>query len=518
MEATCSALTRVWMPALLLVLAGPAFANHTTLRQHGVSAPLRQFAALSLPPAASSSDGGIRPFLALQAGERAALDIPPPSRAQRPLPFVRTGGASINVDGLAAGDAGVAGAAGHTQFVHAAGSAMSVHRKEDGALVEGPFDLRAVFVAARPGADMDACRAQHDGATEVRFDHLARRWLLAYKASPHVQCIAISSSSDAAGRYYRYAIRVGGNGGKPLDFDDVRMAVWPGAYHFSFVLFDGARYLGPRICTLARDAMLAGRDAALRCRDLGKAAGPVSPAFFEGTASTPAAASGGAFIGLAIGDAGVGTALQLWRMPAKAAAPLVPLTVEVAPFLPGAAGLVLPPPGAAIAPLGDRIAAGAVYRMLDGREVLLAAHSVLLHDGRTGLRWYDIGDPLGAAFIARHGTHDAGGEHRFMPSIGMDKRGNIALGYQAAAADTPPGIRYTGREPGDPPGMLQTEEVIVSGSGVPSGQSHGARASGSLALDPADGCTFWYTQRYVPLTGAAPWRARIARFRFRSCE
>lgn len=488
------------------------------LRQHGVSAPLRQLATVALPPAAPAADGGIRPFLALAAAQRAPFDIPPPSPAHRPLPFVRTGGVSINVDGLAAGDAGVAGAVGDTQFVHAAGSAMSVLRKEDGALVEGPFDLRAVFVAARPGADMDACRLQHGGATEVRFDHLARRWLLAYKAFPHVQCIAVSASPDAAGRYYRYAIRVSGNGGKPLDFEDVRMAVWPAAYHLSFALFDGARYLGPRICSLARGAMLAGRDAALRCRDLGKAAGPVTPTSFEGTESTPAAARGGVFIGLALGDAGVGTALQLWRMPVQAAIPLVPLSVEVAPFLPGAASLVLPPPGATIAPLGDRIAPGAVYRMQDGREALLAAHSVLLHDGRTGLRWYEIGDPFGAAFIARHGVHDAGSEHRFMASIGMDKRGNIALAYQVAAPDTPPGIRYTGREPGDPPGMLQTEEVIVSGSGVPSGQFHGARASGTLALDQSDGCSFWYTQRYVPLTGAATWRARIARFRFRSCE
>ena len=65
---------------------------------------------------------------------------------------------------------------------------------------------------------------------------------------------------------------------------------------------------------------------------------------------------------------------------------------------------------------------------------------------------------------------------------------------------------------------MQIEEVIFNGSGVQADAAAPARASGALALDPIDGCTFWYTQRYQPGTGAANWRTRIARFKFEGCR
>jgi hypothetical protein len=38
-----------------------------------------------------------------------------------------------------------------------------------------------------------------------------------------------------------------------------------------------------------------------------------------------------------------------------------------------------------------------------------------------------------------------------------------------------------------------------------------------MSVDPVDDCTFWYTTEYVQTTGSAPWRTRIASFRFPGC-
>jgi hypothetical protein len=39
----------------------------------------------------------------------------------------------------------------------------------------------------------------------------------------------------------------------------------------------------------------------------------------------------------------------------------------------------------------------------------------------------------------------------------------------------------------------------------------------ALTLDPADDCTFWYTQEYIPVNGSNNWRTRIGAFKFPGC-
>ena len=39
----------------------------------------------------------------------------------------------------------------------------------------------------------------------------------------------------------------------------------------------------------------------------------------------------------------------------------------------------------------------------------------------------------------------------------------------------------------------------------------------SMSVDPADDCTFWYTNEYIPANGTFNWRTRIGSFKFPSC-
>jgi hypothetical protein len=104
-----------------------------------------------------------------------------------------------------------------------------------------------------------------------------------------------------------------------------------------------------------------------------------------------------------------------------------------------------------------------------------------------------------------------------MGSVAMDQSGNIAVGYSVSDAYTVyPSIRYAGRLVSDPPGTLpQGEYSIIAGSGYQSPSTRWGDYS-AMSVDPADDCTFWYTNEYMPVDGN--WRTRIATFRFSTCS
>lgn len=104
-----------------------------------------------------------------------------------------------------------------------------------------------------------------------------------------------------------------------------------------------------------------------------------------------------------------------------------------------------------------------------------------------------------------------------MGSIAMDIQGNIALGYSISSSSLYPSIRYAGRLAGDPAGTLpQTEASAIGGTGYQSGANRWGDYS-SMSVDPADDCTFWYTQEYYSTTVGVDWKTRIASFKFPSC-
>ena len=140
----------------------------------------------------------------------------------------------------------------------------------------------------------------------------------------------------------------------------------------------------------------------------------------------------------------------------------------------------------------------------------------------SGMRWWEIRDPIGTPTLFQEGTYAPGltdNIHRWMGSIAMDKNGNMALGYSASSDTTTgvfPGVRYTGRLAGDPLGtMPQGEGTMVLGTGS---QTSGARWGdySDMTVDPTDDCTFWYTTEYFSVSGGT-WKTRIGSFKFPNC-
>jgi hypothetical protein len=161
------------------------------------------------------------------------------------------------------------------------------------------------------------------------------------------------------------------------------------------------------------------------------------------------------------------------------------------------------------------------YRNRSGTESLVVNHTVKTGGTKRAeqdsVRWYEIGISSKTPSIRQQGTFAPNSTSRWMGSMAMDKVGNIAVGYSVSSGSVIPSIRFTGRVPTDPLGTLETEVNEFNGSGSQTGSLHRWGDYSSLSLDPADDCTFWYTQEYLKSTGSFNWSTRIASFKFASC-
>jgi hypothetical protein len=81
-----------------------------------------------------------------------------------------------------------------------------------------------------------------------------------------------------------------------------------------------------------------------------------------------------------------------------------------------------------------------------------------------------------------------------------------------------PSIRITGRAPGDPLNTLRQEATVVNGIGSQQGHARWGDYS-SMAIDPVDDCTFWYTQQFIDTAGVNDfiWSTQVVSFKFPTC-
>lgn len=475
---------------LLLALSQIAAASAQAIqpakiRSIGVSAPLSTLAATSAgnEHAVVNMQMKARPVRSvlpeLAQGPAPQSGIPPTT--PRPVSPVNTGGSRFNADGLPAGS-GSGGAAGIEHYMQVSGSRLALYRKADGQLMLPPFSADALFAG-------QGC----NGAADVRYDQMAHRWIVT-QASRERHCIAVSTTPDPASTYYRYAIELG-----DVLSGETTLAHWPDAYYLSFSMFGQDQgYLGPRVCAIERQAILRGAEPVMRCHDLGAGFGGVTTASVDGYAG----AAPNFLLSLALTDGGQGQRLLLWRFSFASNSLSKVVAIPVAPF----------------AAIDERLRGRVVYRNDGGRESLLATHTIRQDDGTPAVRWYELRSGEQGWQVYQQGTHAPDGDRRWHGAIAMDRAGNIGLVYNAAGASNMMGVRYTGRHRGSPPGRMDGEETIVNGTGIEIGAALDGDDGVGLVLDPTDDCTFWSTRAYVPLTGRATTRTRIATFRFENCR
>ena len=158
----------------------------------------------------------------------------------------------------------------------------------------------------------------------------------------------------------------------------------------------------------------------------------------------------------------------------------------------------------------DRLMYRLQYRNFDGYEMLITNHTVNVDTNYlTGVRWYELRNYGEGWNVYQQGTYSPDAVHRWMGSISMDNRGNIALGYSASNEEVYPSIRMTGQYDTDPLGLMDLEEIeVATGEGYQTQNWRWGDYS-CMSIDPADDQTFWYTQMYMPETGQLAWETKI---------
>lgn len=401
-------------------------------------------------------------------------------------------------------------AVGPTRMIQQVNSEIGIFDKTGTSLLRTPTNT--VFAGMGGG-----CQTNNDGDGIVQYDRLADRWLItqfSVSSLPYLQCVAVSTSSDPLGTYFRYAFSYGN-----VDFPDYpKIGVWPDGYYTTYNIFaNGNNFTAGRACAFDRAAMLAGTAATQICFDT--AIDSLMPSDLDG-ATPPPAGTPNFLVSLAWYDF-PHSSLQYWAFHVDWATPanstLTSQTqIAVAPYT---SGVLVPQLGGEdLDGLDDRLMYRLAYRNFGTHESLVVNHSVIAGTGM-GVRWYEL-RRSGANTLAlfQQGTHAPDTSYRWMGSTAMDQQGNMALGFSTSSAAMHPAITVTGRLAGDTAGtMPQGEATVIAGAGSQINTFNRWGDYSAMRIDPTDDCTFWYTTEYIPATGSFNWATQIASFKFATC-
>ncbi|WP_423224158.1 carboxypeptidase regulatory-like domain-containing protein [Candidatus Amarolinea aalborgensis] len=468
------------------------------------------------------------------AAAEVAVQAPSADGGHLPGPLLSFEGMG-NVDGLLPPDTN--GDVGPNHYVQFINVSFAIYNKS-GDLLFGPANEATLFQGFGTG-----CELYDSGDPLALYDHLADRWLLSFMAWPSslpgdvYQCIAVSQSGDPLGAWHRYAFLV-----KRDKFNDYpKLGVWPDAYYMTANLFTSSSFAGAGVWAFERMQMLQGLPARLVHFDLAGVNpnfGGILPADLDGP-PPPTGAPG--YFAEVDDETWIAEqdALRLWEFHVDWATPANStfgqagqpnLILPTAPWSPlpcvGVTRNCIPQPGvssdAYLDAIGDRLMHRLVYRFWGDHATLLANHTVDAGGSRAGIRWYELRLTGRAWSIYQQGTYagDWSGStaHRWMASMAMDGRGNLAIGYTASSPTVYPSVRYIGRRVEDPLNTLpRLETSFMEGSGSQVSSSSRWGDYSMMSVDPADDCTLWYTSEYYPTTADYDWHTRIGAFRFAGC-
>jgi hypothetical protein len=412
------------------------------------------------------------------------------------------------------------GEVGQTQYVQMVNEGIQVFNKSTGASVFGPVGISTIW-----NGFGGVCQNNGSGDPVVLYDQLANRWVVTQFAGvsvPTDECIAVSTTNDASGSYFRYAFHLGSN-----FFDYPHLSVWPDGYYMSMNVFNaaGSAFLGPQPFAFDRAKMLLGQPATFVSTGVtgGASEDTYLPADLDGTALPPVGAPA-TFVSVPFSGTykvrhfhadfttPANTTFTLFANPASAGfTELCPTSRSCVPQS-GQTGT------GKLDGIGDRLMYRLTTRFIGGHESTVGNFTVS-SGGVAGIRWFELRNVTsGPVTVFQQSTYQPDTTWRWMGSAAMDQSGNIALGFSASSASIFPQIRYAARLATDPINtMAQGEATMHAGTGSQSGTGNRWGDYSALTIDPVDDCTFWYTQEYYQTSGQYNWRTRIGSFKLATC-
>lgn len=334
-------------------------------------------------------------------------------------------------------------------------------------------------------------------------------------------CYAVSISDDPLGAYYRYAFE------RTLFPDYPRPAIWPDGYYVP--TSTGDNVIQKHDCIADRNKMLLGQSATEQCVVV-DGVNFLNNADIDGHKLPPAGApnimmaTGGTQLKQVYEDDGI----YAWKVHVDWDAPantkvIGPEKITVAPYhylCNGQLTSCVPQPGTdrKLDVQGDKIMQRLVYRRIGNRESIVAAHSVATRAGAGGVRWYEFRlDKKSDPYLYQQGTYAPDEFYRWMPSIAMDKKEDIGVGYSFGGTPNFAGQRFAARRANDPKGELTFHETALANGEAAQTSTLRWEDYTTTAIDPTDDCTFWYVGDYFK-TGDTEYRTRIGSFRLPGCK
>jgi hypothetical protein len=452
------------------------------------------------------------------------------------------------------------GEVGPNHYVEIINLVFGVYDKA-GNLLLGPIDTGSLWA----GFPIEDC-TDPSGDPVVVYDQLEDRWLLSqfttrgfdengdFNGLPFYNCVAVSQTGDPTGAYFRYAFITSQEGSTSTFFPDYpKYGVWTNSYLLTSRDFGSQGEYGISVYGLEKNKMINGEPNARAVHFFLDGNDPailplvgdgLLPADIDGT-RRPINGAPAPIVGTQDDGAGYGgtfDALNIWELSVRwRSAPVASIVLKtqlpvanfdsIFPCAPGSRdclpqpGIVNPQQYLDILSYRQRPTFRLAYRNFGTYESLVTNQSVEALPGIAGARWYEIRRTGGSYSVYQQGTYAPNdGVHRWMGSVAMDKRGDIALGYSVVnGVNVFPGIRYTGRLSGDPLGQMTLGEgTIINGSGVQTTTNSRWGDYTDITVDPSDDCTFWYVNEYYTLAGQqsspAGWQTRIGSFQLPGCH
>jgi len=414
------------------------------------------------------------------------------------------------------------GDVGPTYYIQSINSSIGIFRKSDGVRVAA-FTLNTFM---SQGSFGNLCDTNNFGDPVILYDTFEDRWIItdfAFQLSSGnvvnppgaFQCIAASQTGDpVSGGWNFYSINTAyGLGDYP------KFGIWPDGLYMTASIFgfpSGAPFQNARAYAFNKQQMYAGvANPQVVSFDILGGDFTILPSNARLQTGTPAPGTPNYYLStwLYLNAVTVYKFHVDWNHISQSTftGPDVPSAATSWPnaAVPNAPSLG----GNALDVLQIRAMMQNQYTNIGGVESLWATHTVRRGNtsGFAAPRWYQV-DVSGGTVnpnISQATTWDPDGAnvmYRFMPSLAVDRAGDMALGYSTSSSTTKPAIMYAGRLATDPINTFsQTEQLLIQGTGTQTGTCGGSTCTrwgdySTMSLDP-NGCTFWYTNMYYAVDG-----------------
>ena len=395
------------------------------------------------------------------------------------------------------------GVIGPNHFVETVNTSIGIFSKTTGALVSA-FTYNSFFA----NSGTAECDSNNGGDPTTVYDVPSGKWVIAdfawinFNTGPYYECIAVSSGSDPVASTWTFYSVPAGDGRFP---DYPKFGSGPDAVFFTTNNFQLPNtYTGAGVYALRRSTLgtptlqvqhvtTSSSFFSLLPANLVDANPPAGPEYVTSIWSGR---------------------LRVWRFSVNWTTPSATTFTSIANIAVSYSSQgSIPTPGESVDSLSPR-----AMNKAQQRNGSLWLTQTVRTQNHAAVRWYEVINLTGTPSIRQQSTFSPSNLHRWMPSLAVDKQGNMAIGYNVGSRTLNPAIRYAGRLSTDPLNTLgQSETSLIEGTGAPSSGNFNRWGDYSeMSVDPVDGCTFWFTGEYYATTGAN-WQTRIGSFKFPGC-